>query len=107
MSDEPADNASREETGQPGHRRLYLAAVQAGQSPSPQEWLGRHPDLAAELAIFFADKQHFEGAAAALHPIEPAALVRPATHLVCPHCRNAIELVLEAGREEVLCPSCG
>jgi tetratricopeptide (TPR) repeat protein/tRNA A-37 threonylcarbamoyl transferase component Bud32 len=28
-------------------------------------------------------------------------------HLVCPHCRNPIEIVNAPGGEEILCPSCG
>jgi hypothetical protein len=28
-------------------------------------------------------------------------------HILCPHCRNPIELVKLAPREEITCPSCG
>jgi uncharacterized protein YbaR (Trm112 family) len=28
-------------------------------------------------------------------------------HILCPHCRNPIELIKLTPREEVLCPSCG
>ncbi len=28
-------------------------------------------------------------------------------HIVCPHCRNPIEVVNTAPREEIICPSCG
>src|SRR5262245_30900938 len=39
--------------------------------------------------------------------------VRPRTvrslpmHVLCPHCRNPIELVKLSAREEITCPSCG
>jgi len=106
MPEQPSDHPSREERVNEAIA-AYLAAVQAGQAPSPQDWLARYPDLADELALFFADKAHFEGLAASLPPVAPAALGRPARHLICPHCQNAIELVLDIGPEEVLCPSCG
>ncbi len=28
-------------------------------------------------------------------------------HILCPHCRNPIDLVMLAPREEITCPSCG
>jgi len=28
-------------------------------------------------------------------------------HIICPHCRNPIELVKLSAREEIVCPSCG
>ena len=37
----------------------YLQAVEAGQTPDRQEMLARHPDLADELASFFANREEF------------------------------------------------
>jgi serine/threonine protein kinase/predicted TPR repeat methyltransferase len=46
----------------------YLEAAEAGQSPSPQEWLARYPELAAELGEFFTAQEHFRQWAAPLEP---------------------------------------
>ena len=46
----------------------YLDAVRAEKNPDQAEWLSRHPDLAAELAAFFAGKAEL----ARLAPAPPA-----------------------------------
>jgi hypothetical protein len=50
----------------PGRRRrfeavlgVYFEALDARQSPNRQELLARNPDLAAELAEFFAEQDRF------------------------------------------------
>jgi hypothetical protein len=44
----------------------YLEALQAGEAPDRGELLARHPEVAAELAEFFASRDHVEHLAAPL-----------------------------------------
>src|SRR5215469_4968260 len=46
----------------------YLAEAGAGRAPNRAEFLARHPDLAAELAAFLADRDRFARAVAPLAP---------------------------------------
>jgi serine/threonine-protein kinase len=52
----------------------YLKAVEAGHGGEPDEWLARYPDLAVELAEFFAAQQRIDRAAAPLRPVSPAGM---------------------------------
>src|SRR5437870_3775429 len=47
----------------------YLAAVRSGEPPELEQWLGRYPELAAELADFFADRAQIERLARPLRSV--------------------------------------
>jgi WD40 repeat protein/tRNA A-37 threonylcarbamoyl transferase component Bud32 len=58
MTSEAFDSSQREQHFQQV-LAAYLQAVEAGQRPDRDEWLNQHPDLAAELRLFFANQDDF------------------------------------------------
>ncbi|HEV3025784.1 MAG TPA: hypothetical protein VGX76_25095, partial [Pirellulales bacterium] len=67
MADELHDDAARED-------RLdeviasYLEAAERGEAPDAQAYVAQHPDIAAELSLFFADRAEFQQVAGELSP---------------------------------------
>jgi serine/threonine-protein kinase len=51
----------------------YMEAEEAGRPPDPQELLYRHPELAPQLAQFFANQEQFDRLAAPLRAVAQAA----------------------------------
>jgi len=49
----------------------YLKEARAGHTPQPEAWLARYPELAADLAEFFADRAAVERLAAPLRAVAP------------------------------------
>jgi eukaryotic-like serine/threonine-protein kinase len=50
----------------------YLEALETGDRPERAQWLARHPELATELAEFFADQDRLERVAAPLREVAQA-----------------------------------
>ena len=55
----------------------YLQAVDAGQAPAKEEVLRLHPDLAGELAAFFADQDRLNRLAQQMRTTGPAQADAP------------------------------
>src|SRR5437899_842225 len=96
MSLKDSDKSERE-------RRLdevvtaYLKDIEMGQAPNQAEWLARHPDLATDLATFFAAQEHVDQLAA---PLRVPARV--------PHHDAATEaLTVAPGEAAAVAPSLG
>src|SRR5262245_14053036 len=64
----------------------YLRAAETGPAPDRHELLSRHPDLASQLAAFFADQDQAQGWTKALRPLIPDSLLARRCH--CPHCHH-------------------
>jgi WD40 repeat protein/tRNA A-37 threonylcarbamoyl transferase component Bud32 len=102
---DPTDNpAANLEDRVDGVIAEYLRAAEAGPAPDQHELLARHPDLAPQLAAFFADQDQAQSWTKALRPLIPDSLL--ARRCPCPHCHHALEVVAVVP-EEVSCPACG
>jgi serine/threonine protein kinase/Flp pilus assembly protein TadD len=68
--------ADKEKACMPEEKKLeeilaaYLRAVERGEAPDQGELLGRHPELAGELSVFFAEHDQMKRLAGPLRPAE-------------------------------------
>jgi hypothetical protein len=72
MPSEPSQISEREQRLQPV-LVAYLEAAEAGRAPGRDELLARHPEFAAELAEFFANREKLDQFAEPLRPVAPTA----------------------------------
>src|SRR6516162_4794348 len=83
----------------------YVRAVEAGQAPDQGALLARHPDLAADLAAYFADRDGIERWARPLRALFPAAY--PSRNLRCPHCQFLVNQDDLGSARKIVCGACG
>src|SRR5262245_23070638 len=84
----------------------YVKAIEAGSSPSAEEWLARYPEVAAELADFFAAHEEVDRLAAPLRAAVGADTgifavskdVPPVAELPAPRSFGDYEVLGEIGR---------
>jgi WD40 repeat protein len=90
----------------------YFEALTAGRAPDRQELLARHPDLAADLAEFFADEEAVDRWTGSLRPVAQTALTEAVADALTPptggqttapapspfRVRGGYELLEEVGR---------
>jgi serine/threonine protein kinase len=55
----------------------YLQALDAGKKPNPRDYLDRHPDLADDLAAFFADQAKLDQVARSMRALAESATLPP------------------------------
>jgi dienelactone hydrolase len=71
----------------------YLDAAEAGRPTDRSELISAHPDLAAELAAFFAEQDQMAALAAPLRSVRAAGTATPAAEVV-----GDFEVIREIGR---------
>jgi WD40 repeat protein len=72
VTNPPVDESAREQRLQEV-LVAYLEAAERGRAPSTEELLTRHPEFAAELTEFLANRAHLDGLAAPLRAVAEAA----------------------------------
>ncbi len=69
MSGETNDPSAREQRVNEAIA-AYLEAVDAGESPDPNEFVAQHSDIATELGAFFANRDEFDRLAEPLKKLD-------------------------------------
>src|SRR6516225_9984967 len=83
----------------------YVRAVEVGQAPDQGALLAHHPDLAADLAAYFADRDEIERWARPLRAIFPVTY--PSRNLRCPHCHSSVRGDDLGSTRTFVCGACG
>src|SRR6516225_1548552 len=78
----PASDDSAKDRQLEAILHAYLQAVDAGQAPDRDALLRQHPDLASELAAFFASQDEVDRLARGM--VEPVSAALPATYAPTP-----------------------
>ncbi|MGA2621125.1 MAG: protein kinase [Thermoguttaceae bacterium] len=77
------------------------------QSPSRDDYARRFPDFCGQIETAFARFAAARSSDSSVSGPESTAGRRHGLHLCCPHCHNAIEVVLDKSSDSVACPACG
>ena len=84
----------------------YCLRKELGESPEPEEYLRRFPDLSNDLSRLFASNPaSLETASAST--ARSRSLDGSQLAIVCPNCQQVLHLEAAATSERVRCPSCG
>ena len=82
MTDPSVDRTAREQRLQEV-LVAFLEAAERGQAPANEELLARHPEFAAELNEFLANRAHLDGLAAPLRAVAEAARAEADARRTC------------------------
>ena len=77
------------------------------QSSTPDDYARRFPDFRCQIEAAFAKLSASRNPDSSLSGPGSTLGRRQGLHLRCPHCHNAVEVVLDPASDSVTCPGCG